>query len=185
MTQQKHCAMNICKGLWVNLQSDKVTCMLTVESYSTPKLWLSWNNPIHLWTILIPLSRFLSVVIPAASALPLSTHVKSNVIRFKPTFALRTRMHMVHAPPGYAFSPQLIPNHSDNISGKHNFISINNEIITVRSKPWQTVLVDQKRSIFSTPPWYRPNSVQVANKNACGNLIVPRSIWNSAQSGCM
>lgn len=85
-------------------------------------------------------------VIPTASALPLSTHVKSNVMRSKPTFAL---IHMVHTPPGQAFSPQLIRKYSYIISGKQNFISINNEIITVRSKPRQIVLVDQKQSIFS------------------------------------
>ncbi len=39
--------MNICMGLWVNAESDGATAMLTVESYSNPKLWRR-NNLIHL-----------------------------------------------------------------------------------------------------------------------------------------
>lgn len=71
-------------------------------------------------------------------------------------FVLRTRMHTVHAPPGHTFSAQFIWKHSDNFPGKQNSISINNEIITVRSKPWQTVSVDQKQSIFSHCPVIGP-----------------------------
>lgn len=179
MTRKKG---HVCRHIRPYLETDG---MLTVESYSTLNLWLRGNNLIHLWTILIPLSGFLFVVIPAASALPLSTHVKSNVMRFKPKFAFRKRMHMVHAPPGHPFSPQLIRKHSDNISGKQNFISINNEIITVRSKPWQAVRVDQKRSIFSHRPDLGRIPARWGIKNVCGNLIAPRSIWNSAQAGCM
>lgn len=64
-------------------------------------------------------------------------------------------MHTVHAPPGHAFSLQFIWKHSDNFPGKQNSISINNEIITARSKPWQTVSVDQQ-SISSQRPVIGP-----------------------------
>ncbi len=121
-------------------------------------------------------------VIPTASALPLSTHVKSNVMRSKPTFALRTRIHGAHT------SRTSILSTAHSQTQQQHFCKtkfhLNNEIITVRSKPWQTVLVDQKQSIFSNCPDTGPLPARWG-KNACGNLIAPRSIWNSAQAGCM
>lgn len=42
-----------------------------------------------------------------------------------------------------------------------------------------------KAKHFLTLPCYRPSSGRVGDKNAYGNLIAPRSIWNSAQAGCM
>lgn len=71
-------------------------------------------------------------------------------------FVLRTRMHTVHAPPGQHSHRSSFESTVTTFLEKQKSISINNEIITVRSKPWQTVSVDQKQSIFSHCPVIGP-----------------------------
>lgn len=177
-------AVNNCSGLWVNQALSWIRWYVDCRIVQYPKLWLRGINLIHLWTILIPLSRFLFVVIPIANALHLSTHVKSNVMRFKPTF----------------FSQNT---HAYGTCTSRTRILTTVHLKTQRQLSWKTKFhlhkqwdyyseikamadsVSGSTKHFLTTPCYRPNSGQVGDKNASGNLTAPRSIWNSAQAGCM